>query len=123
MEEKIEARVPSQVVWEAWERAHLKMEAGQKGISKAEGKSKFRYEILDVKKGERFSILWKTFFVRLIFTHTVKPIRNGSEITYSVQIKGLFAWLVRWFLGDKIKKNIGLVLKTIVRELEQQAKG
>jgi hypothetical protein len=117
MEEQIEARVSPEVVWEAWEKAHslhgkTSIETGQKG------KSKFRYKILDVKKGESFSILWKTLFVRLIFSHAVKPSRYGSEISYRVQIKGLFAWPVRWLLGEKIRKNISLVLKAIVRELE-----
>ncbi len=119
MEEQIEARVSPDVVWEAWEKAHslhgqTGIEAGQKG------KSKFRYKVLDVKKGESFSILWKTLFVRLIFSHAVKPSRYGSEISYKVQIKGLFAWPVRWLLGEKIRKNIGLVLKAIVRELENK---
>ncbi len=127
MKETLEARVPPEEVWNAWEKAHEKngqkgIEAGQKGLSKAEGKSKFRYKILDVKKGESFSILWKTLFVRLIFTHSVKPIKKGSEITYFVQIKGFFAWPVRWMLGNKIQKNIGLVLKAIVRQLENESK-
>lgn len=109
MEETIEAQVPPDEVWEAWEKG---IEAGQKG--------KIRYKILDLKKGESFSLLWKTLFVRLIFTHSVKPTVRGSEISYKVQIKGLFAYPVRWILGQKIKRNIGLVLKSVVRELENK---
>ena len=119
MEEMIEARVAPEEVWEIWEKAHVMH--GQKGIAVGQrGKSTFRYTILDVKKGESFSILWKTLFVRLIFSHSVKPSRRGSEICYKVQIKGLFAWPVRWFLGQKIKKNIGSVLKAIVAQLENK---
>lgn len=117
MEETIEARVAPEAVWEAWEKAHALH--GEKGIEAGQkGKSKFRYQILDVQKGESFSILWKTLFVRLIFHHSVKPTPRGSEIRYRVQIKGLFAWPVRWLLGPKIQHNISLVLKTIVKQLE-----
>ncbi len=120
MEEQIEARVSPQDVWAAWERAHFLhnptgLREGQKG------KSGFRYEVLDVKTGESFSILWKTLFVRLVFTHHVRPTKYGSQISYRVQIKGLFAWPARWLLGEKIRKNLNQVLKAVVRELESQS--
>lgn len=119
MEEMVEARVPPGEVWKVWEAAHAmhgqkEIEAGQKG------KSQFRYQILDVKKGESFSILWKTLFVRLVFNHSVKPSPKGSKICYKVQIKGLFAWPVRWLLGQKIKRNIASVLKAMVQQLENK---
>jgi hypothetical protein len=107
MEEMIEARVSPAHVWAAWEKG---MEQGKGG--------KIRYKIIDLKKGESFSILWKTLFVRLIFSHSVKPTLYGSNISYKVQIKGLFAWPVRFFLGKKIQTNLRAVLKAVVRELE-----
>lgn len=117
----IEARVPPEEVWAIWERAHnihgsSELESGEKGKS-----TKFRYKILDVEKGKHFSILWKTLFIHLIFTHEVIPTNTGSKISYRVQIKGLFAWPVRYFLGEKIRNNIRLVLKAIVRELESKS--
>lgn len=126
MEESIEARVAPEIVWEAWERAHAKhgqgkLTQGQVGETKAEGKSQFRYKVLEVVPGKQFSILWKTLFVRLLFSHSVEPTQRGSQIRYSVQIKGPFAWPVRWVLGTKIRKNIGAVLKAIVKQLEEQS--
>ena len=124
MEEIIEARVAPEKVWDAWERAHRihsekGIEPGLKSRSRSpEGKSKFKYEILDVIPGKSFSILWKTLFVRLVFTHSVAPSKRGSEIRYAVQIKGLFAWPVRWFLGKQIQRNIRSVLKQVVSQLE-----
>lgn len=119
MEEMIETSVAPEDVWNAWEKAHALH--GQKGIESGQkGKNKFKYKILDVKKGESFSILWKTLFVRLVFNHSVRPTKRGSVIRYRVQIKGPFAWPVRWLLGNKIKNNISLVLKAIVRQLENK---
>ncbi len=107
MEERVETRIAPEVVWRFWEQ---KIKGGQKGS----------FQILDIREGESFSILCKALFVRMIFKHTVKPLSNGSEICYGVQIKGLFAAPVRWFLGRKIQRNISCVLKAIVKELESQ---
>jgi hypothetical protein len=112
MKEKIETRVAPEKVWASWERAYEK----QKGVA-----GKFQYQVLDVIPGEQFTILWKTFFVKLLFSHIVSPTKLGSEICYSVKIKGPFAWPVRWFLGNKIRYNIGLVLKAIVKQLEEES--
>lgn len=114
MEELIEARVTPAQVWQAWEKVHV-LEEGKTG------KDKFRYKVLNVKKGESFSILWKSLFVRLIFTQSVKPTSKGSEIRYHVQAKGLFGWAIRLFLGPKIKQNISHVLKAVVKDLESQS--
>ncbi len=126
MEERIEARVSPETVWASWESAHEKhgqntIQEGQKGVSKGVRAKGFRYQVLDVIPGKQFSILWKTLFVRLLFCHSVSPTKWGSEIRYSVQIKGPFAWLIRWLLGNKIRRNIGLVLKAIVKQLEEKS--
>ena len=125
MEEKIETRVPPERIWKAWEMAHAKqgggiIETGQKGQSQAKNGKGFTYEVFDVVKGERFSLVWKTLFVRLIFSHSVVPKKRGSEIRYTIAIRGLFAIPVRWILGNKIRYNISQVLKTMVKRLEHE---
>ncbi|EKE08337.1 MAG: hypothetical protein ACD_17C00221G0005 [uncultured bacterium] len=119
MEETIEARVSPEEVWQMWERAHRLH--GSEGVeSGKKGKAQFRYQVRDVDKGRKFSMVWKTLFVRMIFTHEVLAIKYGSSISYKVEIKGLFAWPVRYFLGKKIQTNIRHVLKAMVSELETQ---
>ncbi len=115
MEESIETSVPPQIVWAMWEQVH-DLHAGQTG------RAKFKYKIIDVKPGESFSILWKAPFVRLVLTQTVKPSAKGSEISYRVTIKGLFAWPVRWLLGNKVKKNLSAALQATVKQMEQAQK-
>jgi len=110
MEEQIETRVGPQTVWKAWER--VRTSTPEKG--------KPRFKVFDIKNGESFSILWKSLFVRLIFTHKVQPAKKGSLITYQVAIKGPFAIPVRWLIGKKIQKNVSHVLKSMVKELEHQ---
>ena len=127
MEEIIEVRVPPELVWQAWEKAHaLHKEGGivpgVRAKTKGEGSKGFRYQILDVTPGISFSIRWKTLFVRLIFTHTVTPAPKGSEIRYGVKIRGFFAWPVRYFLGNKIRKNLSFVLKELGKRLETEFK-
>lgn len=123
MEYTITTRVPAERIWGVWEAAHAKhgqgkIMEGQVGLSNNDNGKGFKYKVVDVIPGERFSIIWKTLFVRLIFTHWIKKTYWGSEIGYSVQIKGLFAWPVRFFLGKKIQQNLGLVLKAMVKQLE-----
>ena len=134
MEEKIETRVPPERIWKAWEKAHANqgggpIKTGQKGQSNgqssgqsgSEKKGKgFTYEVFDVVEGERFSLVWKTLFVRLIFSHSVVPKKRGSEITYTIAIRGLFAIPVRWLLGNKIRYNVSHALKTMVKRLEHE---
>jgi hypothetical protein len=117
MQETIQCKAVPSCVWEMWEKAH--MSHSQKGIEAGQkGKSRFKYKILEVVPGESYSIVWKTMFVRLVFTHMVKPTSLGSEISYKVQIKGPFAWPIRYFLQNKIKKNISVVLKSLVYQLD-----
>lgn len=115
MEESIETTVHPQMVWAMWEQVH-DLHAGKAG------RAKFKYKIIDVKPGESFSILWKALFVKLVLTQTVKPSAKGSEICYRVAIKGLFAWLARWFLSNKIKKNLASALQATVKQMEQNQK-
>lgn len=120
MEEVIETRVAPALVWAAWERAHGLPEKG--GIEPGpRKKEKFKYQIRDVKKGESFSIFWKTFFIQMEFNHSVKAIPMGSEIRYKIEIRGLFSWPVRWLIKDRIKENLSQVLKAISQELQGNA--
>ncbi len=118
MEEVIQTRVAPRLVWKAWEDAHESRGLGKLSAGQS-GKSPFRYKVLQVVPGESFTIVWKAYFVRLIFRHTVKPAPRGAEIRYDVQIKGFFAWPVRWFLGKKIRSSIYAVLKAMVHRLEK----
>lgn len=109
-----ETRVPPDFIWKAWNRAHdLDTNLGQ---PKQQGK--FRYRIVNVKKGESFSILWKSLFVRLIFTYKVQPLYSGSQISHQVEVKGPFAWFLRWAIGAKLKENLATSLKSMIQQLE-----
>ena len=121
MEATIEARVKPETVWKAWEKAHAvhsndPIEPGQRAKSTG-----FKYKILDVVQGESFSISWKSLFVRMVFSHSVKAIKKGSEIRYSAEIKGFFAWPVRFFLEKKIRRNLAFVLKEFTKQLEKNS--
>jgi hypothetical protein len=110
MEERLVTRIEPAKVWAFWER---KIQSG------ANGDTPFRYQIFDIKKGEGFSILWKSLFVHLIFTHSVKPVSLGSEICYGVRVKGFFGLPIRWFLKKRLQANLSVVLKSVVQQLEQ----
>lgn len=108
-QETIETRVSPKIVWQAWER----FQAGEKGKSGA-----FKYQILEVDPGKSFSILWKTLFARLIFTHCVEPTDQGCRISYRIEIRGIFAYPIRMLIGKKLRKNVAVLLKSFVKQLE-----
>ena len=54
----------------------------------------------------------------MVFTHSVKAVKRGSEIRYAAELKGLFAWPVRLLLKNKIRKNLAFVLKEFTKQLE-----
>ncbi len=122
IESTIETRASPQAVWKLWQKTHKMDETfvpGQKGSLKGNRRGSFSYRILDVSKGQHFTILWKSLFVRLVFTHAVAPVEpKGSSISYSVQIRGPFAWPMRFLLSGKIRNNLALVLKSLSRELD-----
>ncbi len=125
MRASLETTVPPSRIWAAWQAAHAtadqkEMRSGQKGVSKKEGLSGFKYQMRQVKEGESFSILWKTLFVRLVFTYAVKSIPRGFEVSCSVEIFGLFAWPVRWALKNKIRRNLSQALEAMVNQLESR---
>jgi hypothetical protein len=110
-----ETKVPPDRVWRAWNVAHrLDTNGGQ-----VQTQGRFKYQIVDIKKGEGFSILWRTLFVKLLLTYRVQALYGGSQISYRVQVKGLFAWLVRWVLQRKLKEDSEQVLRQMVEQLER----
>lgn len=122
--EEIETKVRPEVVWQAWQKAHElhtndSLALGKKGKTQKDGAKGLSYKIIEVQEGESFTIVWKSLFARLIFIHTVKPQNKGALIQYSFQIKGPFAWFLRWMLSKKIQNNLKLVLKSMVKELEK----
>lgn len=112
----IVTKAPPKAVWNAWKRAHNMDDAfapGKKGKRGA-----LSYRILEVSEGSHFTILWKSLFVKMLFNHAVTATFGGSEIRYSVQIQGLFAWPMRYLLRSRIERNLAVVLKSLSRELE-----
>ncbi len=112
----IQTSLTPSIIWKTWE-SGLNLTPGLK--AKAKG---LKYQILHVIPEKEFAISWKTPFVRLVFTHTVTPVQNGSEIRYSAELKGLFAWIGKVFLKRKITKNLEFALKEFKRNLEYHTK-
>lgn len=108
MEEKIETRADARKVWQAW--SHMHSGSGEAG--------KLKYQIINLEPNKRFTMVWKTMFLRLLLTYAVSPTSRGSEIAFDVTVKGPMGWAVRWFLAPKIQANLRDALRTFARKLE-----
>jgi hypothetical protein len=117
MEATIETDLSPATIWGAWEKAHAVHANGPIEPGHRAKSTGFKYKILDVVPGESFSILWKSYLVRIVFIHTVHAIKKGSRISYKAEIRGLFAAPVRFFLRKKIQNNLSFVLKEFTKNL------
>ncbi len=122
IEESIETRVSSKVIWDAWSQNYLNKDnaLNKSGYVKAENGKGVKYSIAEVKENQSFTIIWYSLFVKLVFTHSVQPINNGSIISCRVSFKGFMSFLVRRLLQNKIKKYLLESLKNFAKQLESR---
>jgi len=104
----IQTRISPEVIWHSFSRT-FSAEKGKEG--------RFKYRILSINEGESFTLLWKTFFARLVFTYAVVPHSTGSEISTQVEIRGVFSRILRYFLKNKIQRSLDLSLNELVKKL------
>lgn len=111
----IVTKASPEAVWAAWKKAH---NMGEDFVPGKKGKTKsLSYKILEVSEGSHFTILWKSLFAKMLFRHAVVEKPGGSEICYSVQIRGILAWPLSFLLRSKIERNLALVLKAFSKSL------
>src|SRR5438105_6044539 len=114
MKAEIETKVPPHTVWTVWEQTHGLKEGGK-------GKTKYKFQIVEIKPHVSFSILWKSLFASLVFTYKVRPHFTGSIIEYHVQIKGLFSWLIQKLSQKRIQRSLSQALREMVRSLANES--
>lgn len=128
VEEQIETKAAPKKIWQAWNEAYRKggpekkkqgFKEGAKGKIASKGKS-VPFKIIDVKKNETFTTLWKSFLVKFYFIYRVKQLPKGSLIMCRVKVGGALGFLVAPFLKKKIKKNVKTFLHDFVYQVEQK---
>lgn len=119
IEESVESRAKPSFVFNLWSDKYIKggLEAGKKGYVVNEKKKGIKFKISDVKKNESLTVIWYSHFVKLIFLHEVKKIDKGSKITCKVKLKGMFAFILKPLIANKIRKNLQLSLTQFARDL------
>jgi carbon monoxide dehydrogenase subunit G len=101
--EETATKLPADVVWRAWEIAHAK-----KGV---------RYKIMDVAPGRQLTVMWRAWGSKLLITYRVIPTDTGSNVGWSCQIKGPFAWIVRFFAQRKIELALRRAMADFVQNM------
>lgn len=124
IEESIVTKAPAKVVWKAWVDMY-QMKSGNKNAFRdgfsghvIEKGRKVPFKMIEIKKGESFSTVWKSLFVKMIFRYEVKQQSKGSLITTSVSFGGLFGWVARFFLRSKMRKNLAHSLEQFASQLD-----
>ena len=124
IEESIVTKAPAKTVWKAWvDMYQMKsgninaFKEGFKGHVIEKGR-KVPFQLVDIKKGEEFTTIWKSFFVKMIFRYEVRQQSKGSLITTSVRFGGMFGWVARFFLRSKMRKNLANSLEQFASQLD-----
>lgn len=130
LEESVETKAPAKKVWQAWsDMYHWKAAGGKRsfykgktGYSLGRGGKKVPFEVTDVKKGEEFTTVWKSFLVKMVFRYELKKLPKGALIKCSVRFGGLFGWIAQFFLRKKIRKNLKDSLNQFADQLNMSQK-
>jgi hypothetical protein len=77
-----------------------------------------KYKILDIKKNESLTILFKSFFAKMIFYYTLEKSPKGCLVRCKVKMKGIFSFLIQKIIGKKIKAHITESLLNFKKQLE-----
>ncbi len=119
VEERVKTFASPDIVFKAWSDKYLKqgLKKNQRGYVVNEQKKGFKFKIEDIKKNHCLTIVWFSHFVKLKFYHIVENDLNGSLITCKVQLKGLFAFLIKPLIAKKIRKNLKISLTQFANDL------
>ena len=121
VEESIITKASPKKVWQAWsEIYHWKkgIKSGGKGYVMKRGGQKVPFYITNVKKGESFTTIWKSFLVKMYFHYKVLPRSKGAVIKCRVNFGGILGWASQIFLRSKVKKNLSETLNQFANQLD-----
>jgi len=119
IEERVKTFAKPRIVFKAWSDRYIEQgfEKNQKGFVVNGKKKGFKFKIEDIKDNHSLSIVWFSHLVKLKFHHIVENNANGSLITIRVQLKGIFAFLIKPLIADKIRKNLQMSLTKFAQDL------
>ena len=110
--------VPAAQIWRMWEAGYA--QRGQSLVEGTTGKSqKMSYKIAEVKPGVSFSMIWKAYLVRLVLIQALRATDTGTEISYEMQVRGLFGALLRWLLRNTVRRQLQDALNLFAEQLRR----
>ena len=116
MRASVIVRLPAYQIWQIWEDSYR--QRGQPLVQGSSGKvHKMGYRISEVKPGNRFSMIWKAYLVRLELSQSLRSTDTGTEIIYEMQMRGLFAVPIRWLLHKTVRKQLQIALDLFAEQI------
>ena len=128
LEEKIETKAPSSTVWKAWKDLYKKnvdksgFSVGKKAYIAPQKGSAIPFIIHDIREGQSFTTVWRTYFVRFIFQYQVEKASKGSIIRCKVLFRGLFSYPFVLLLKRRIRKYVKSSLEQFKNQIEDVKK-
>ncbi|MDX8431670.1 MAG: hypothetical protein SNF33_07725 [Candidatus Algichlamydia australiensis] len=122
--EEVESQVSPQKVWSTWRASNYwdldksSFTQGQKGRVVSGKKRGPAFVVSAIEEGESFTLSWKAPMVKFDMRHEVFPTATGSKLVYTMTLRGLMAYPMRFLLGRKIKRTLRETLQAFVKHVE-----
>jgi hypothetical protein len=119
IEEKIQVFATPEKIFDHWTQKFLKLglEVGKVGYVAQGLKKGLKFKILEVKKDEIFTLMWHSFFFKLIYMHKIEKIDHGSLVTCQVTIKSPISFLIMPFISKNIRNDLQTSLKQFSKNI------
>ncbi|MBN2479631.1 MAG: hypothetical protein JXA94_05335 [Parachlamydiales bacterium] len=119
IEEQVETKAPKHIVFKAWADNYLNrgFPKGKSGYV-TDNSTGIKFKVLDVKKNKSITILWHSFFVKLLFDHIVEQQKKNSLVITKVKVQGILGPIVKFFIKNKIRKYVKMSLTKFQTDLD-----
>lgn len=89
-----------------WAKLNEPFEKGAIFYMKPKGGPKIKMEITECTINQSFTDCYKFPLARLYGIHHMERIKDGLRITTSIKVEGLFGWLLRKLVAEKVAKEV-----------------
>lgn len=93
-----------------------------KGKWKSRGGPLLEILLTQIEPLKVFVLEYKLFLAQIISSHYLTNLGKITKITQQVEIKGPLAFLYAYFIGNKLKKDLSLEMKAMIKKAESLSK-
>ena len=91
---------------------------GTKGVYKPKGGPLIQVKLTQVEPLKIYAAECKLFLARIISSHCLSTSNGKTQVTQQIEIKGPLAFLFGYHLGNTLRKNLLVEMKSLIKKAE-----